>query len=49
MSILAWHEPPNMQTLRKNVEVFDIFKVAGWMKFFQHLNGFHHETALQLL
>ena len=41
------HEPPNMQELITNAEVFTIFQVAGWTEFFQRLNGFHHETTLQ--
>ena len=47
MGIPAWHEPPNTRELRRNVEFFAIFEVAGWTEFFQHLNGFHRETALQ--
>ena len=47
MGILAQHEPPNMWELRRNAEVFTIFQVVGWTNFFQHLNGFHCETALQ--
>ena len=47
MGILARNEPPNMQELRKNAEFFPIFETAAWSKFFQHLNSFHHETALQ--
>ena len=47
MGILAWYEPPNMRELRRNAEVFAIFQAPGWTKFFQSLNGFHHETALQ--
>ena len=46
MGILAHHEPPNTQALRKNAEFFTIFEAAGWDEFFQHLNGFHHEIAL---
>ena len=47
MGILAQHEPPNMQELRRNTEVFSIFQDAGWTEFFQCLNGFHYEAALQ--
>ena len=47
MGILVRHEPPNMQELRINAEVFAIFQATGWTKFFQCLNGFHHETTLQ--
>ena len=46
MGIPTWHEPPNTQALRNNAEVFAIFEAAGWIEFFQRLNGFHHETAL---
>ena len=47
MGIPSQHEPPNTQALRKNVEVFVIFEAVGWIEFFQRLNGFHHEIALQ--
>ena len=47
MGIPARHEPPNMRELRRNAEVFTISQLAGWTKFFQPLNGFHHETTLQ--
>ena len=47
MGILARHEPPNMWELRRNDELFSIFQAVGWTEFFQHLNGFHWETALQ--
>ena len=46
MGILAQHEPPNMQELRINAEVFAIFEATGWTEFFQLLNGFHRETTL---
>ena len=46
MGIPAQHEPPNMRKLRRNAEVFTIFQAAGWTRFFQHMNGFHHEIAL---
>ena len=47
MGIPAQHEPPNTQELRINAEVFTIFEATGWTKFFQCLNGFHREIALQ--
>ena len=47
MGIPARHEPPNMQKIRRNAEVFAIFQAAGWTEFFQCLNGFHRETTLQ--
>ena len=47
MGIPARYEPPNMRELKINVEFFAIFQAAGWTEFFQRLNGFHHETALQ--
>ena len=47
MGIQAQHEPPNTRELRRNVEVFTIFEVAGWTELFQILNGFHRETTLQ--
>ena len=47
MGIPARHEPPNMQELRRNAEVFAIFEAMGWIEFFQCLNGSHHETTLE--
>ena len=47
MGIPVRHEPPNTRELRRNANVFAIFEVVGWTKFFQCLNGFHRETALQ--
>ena len=47
MGILAHYEPSNTQELTRNAEVFTIFQAAGWTEFFQHLNGFHREAALQ--
>ena len=47
MGISAHYEPSNTRELRRNVAVFAIFQDAGWTEFFEHLNGFHHEAALQ--
>ena len=47
MGIPSRHEPPNMRELRRNAKVFTIFQAAGWTEFFQCLNGFHQEAALQ--
>ena len=47
MGIPARHEPPNTQELRRNAKVFAIFEAADWTEFFQCLNGFHQEIALQ--
>ena len=43
----ARHEPSNMQELRRNYEFFTIFEAVGWTEFFQCMNGFHQEIALQ--
>ena len=47
MGFLAHYEPSNTQELTRNAEVFAIFQAAGWTQFFQRLNGFHREAALQ--
>ena len=47
MGIPARYEPSNTQELTRNDEDSAIFQAAGWTEFFQHLNGFHRETALQ--
>ena len=33
MGIPARHEPPNMQALQNNAEVFSIFEAMGWTEF----------------
>ena len=47
MGIPAHHEPLNTQELRKNPAVFSIFQAAGWIEFFEQLDGFNREAALQ--
>ena len=47
MCIPSQYEPSNTQELRRNAVVFAIFQAVGWTKIFEHLNGFHHEAALQ--
>ena len=47
MGIPARHEPTNMQDLRRNAEVFDIFAVVGWTEVSQRLSGFNREIVLQ--
>ena len=47
MGIPAHHEPLNTQELRKNPAVFSIFQAAGWIDFFERLDGFNQEAALQ--
>ena len=47
MGIPTQDEPPNTRELRRNAEVFSTFEAMGWTEFFQRLNGFHQETALQ--
>ena len=47
MGIPSWHESPNTQEMRRNVDFFTIFEAVGWIEFFQCLNGFHQEITLQ--
>ena len=47
MGIPAGYEPSNTRQLRRNAAFFAIFQAADWTEFFEHLNGFHHEAALQ--
>ena len=47
MDIPAHYGPSNTQELRRNVAVFAIFQAADWTEFFERLNGFHCEEALQ--
>ena len=47
MGIPTRHEPLNTQELRKNPTVFSIFQAAGWIEFFERLDGFNWEEALQ--
>ena len=41
------YEPNNLDTLSENREVFSIFRKAGWIEYFQILNGFHEEMKFQ--
>ena len=41
------YEPSNLGPLYANIEVFAIFREAGWIGYFQIFNGFHEETTLQ--
>ena len=47
MGLPARHEPLNTQELRTNPEVFAIFQATGWIEFFERLDGFNREAALQ--
>ena len=47
MGIPSHYEPSNTQELRKNAAVFSIFQAARWTEFFERLDGFNHEAALQ--
>ena len=47
MGIPTRYEPLNTGALRRNVAIFTIFQAAGWTEFFERLNGFHREAALQ--
>ena len=47
MGIPACYEPSNTQELRKNAAVFAIFQVVEWTEFFERLDGFNREAALQ--
>ena len=41
------HDPKNIDSLRRNKEVFLIFEEVRCIEYFQILNGFHEETTLQ--
>ena len=47
MGLPTRHEPLNTQELRNNLAVFAIFQAAGWIEFFERLDGFNREAALQ--
>ena len=47
MGIPSHHEPLDTQELRKNPAVLAIFQAAGWLEFFERLDGFNPEAALQ--
>ena len=47
MGLLAHHEPLNTQELSNNPAVFAIFQAAGWIEFFERIDGFNREAALQ--
>ena len=47
MGIPARHEPLDTQELRQNPAVLTIFQATGWLEFFERLDGFNQEAALQ--
>ena len=47
MGIAARHEPLDTHELRKNPAVLAIFQAVGWLEFFERLDGFNREAALQ--
>ena len=47
MGIPARHEPLDTQELRKNPAVLAIFQAVGWLEFFELLDGFNREAAMQ--
>ena len=47
MSLPVRHDTINMDTLHGNIEFFVIFEEAGWIDYFERLNGFHEEMMLQ--
>ena len=47
MGLPTRHEPLNTQELRNNPAVFAIFQAVGWIEFFERLDGFNREAALQ--
>ena len=47
MGIPARYEPSNTRELRRKAAVFAIFQDAGWTEFFERLDGFNREAALQ--
>ena len=47
MGIPACHEPLDTQELRKNPADLAMFQAAGWLEFFERLDGFNWEAALQ--
>ena len=47
MGIRSRHELVNTEALRRNADCFSIFEAAGWTEYFQRLNNFDTETALQ--
>ena len=40
------HEPSNVSMLRQNPEALEVFKVAGWLQYFEKLEGYNNFVAL---
>ena len=40
------HEPSNVSMLRKNPKVLEVFRVAGWLQYFEKLQGYNNFVAL---
>ena len=47
MRISSRYEPSNTREIKRNAAVFAFFQASSWTEFFEHLNGFHYEAALQ--
>ena len=47
MGIPTRHGPENIASLHENGELFTIFQEAVWKEYFQRLNDFHVDMALQ--
>ena len=40
------HEPSNVSMLRQNPEALEVFMAAGWLQYFEKLQGYNNYVAL---
>ena len=40
------HEPSNVFMLRQNPEALEVFRAAGWLQYFEKLQGYNNFVAL---
>ena len=43
---LVHHEPSNVSMLRQNPEALEGLRVAGWLQYFEKLQGYTNSVAL---
>ena len=43
---LVRHEPSKVSMMRQNLEVLEVFMAAGWLQYFEKLQGYNNFVAL---
>ena len=40
------HEPSNVSMLRQNPDALEVFMAAGWLQYFEKIQGYNNSIAL---